>query len=49
MILEEILDRTIIMITHRVELLKNFDKIFVMSNGYIVDEGTYNELITKKS
>lgn len=38
-------DKTLILISHRLENLKNFDIIFVMSNGSIIESGTYHELI----
>ena len=46
------IDNTIkIMITHRLdeELLKKFDKILVMKNGEIVENGSYDELIKNNS
>jgi len=36
--------KTLILITHRVHSLKFFDKIFVMNDGIICEQGTYNEL-----
>ncbi len=41
------LNKSIISIAHRLDTLKNADKIFVMEKGYIAEEGTYNELQTK--
>ncbi len=38
-------NKTLIMISHRLENLKHFDKIFVMSYGKIVETGTYEELL----
>lgn len=37
-------NKTLILITHRVHSLKFFDKIFVMNDGVICEQGTYNEL-----
>jgi len=31
--------------THRLSLIKNADKIFVMNNGEIIDHGTHEHLI----
>jgi ATP-binding cassette, subfamily B, bacterial PglK len=36
--------KTIIMIAHRLKTVKKCDKIFYLENGYVVDEGSYNEL-----
>lgn len=42
---------TLIAVTHRLfeETLRNFDEILVLDNGKIIEKGTYNELINKKS
>jgi len=39
---------TIIAVVHRLDIIKNFDKIAVMKAGKIVEIGTYDELIQKK-
>ncbi|KAL4486802.1 hypothetical protein ABPG72_006634 [Tetrahymena utriculariae] len=38
-------DKTLILISHRLENLKDFDIIYVMNNGQIVESGTYQELM----
>lgn len=38
-------DRTIIMIAHRLTTVKNCDIIYLMDEGEIIAQGTYNELI----
>ena len=53
LVLDQILsleELTRIVITHSLkkEELKKFDEILVMKNGEIVEQGTYDELITKK-
>lgn len=42
-------DKTLIIIAHRLETIKNVDKILVLSNGEIKEEGTYQELLNKKA
>jgi len=37
---------TIIMIAHRTNTLRNFDKIYIMDKGEISDHGSYKDLIT---
>ncbi len=41
-------DKTVILITHRLKLLEITDRIVVMENGQIVEEGTKDQLIEKK-
>ena len=37
--------KTIIMIAHRLKTIRNCDRIYLMDNGRIVDEGSYNYLL----
>lgn len=39
-----LINRTVIIITHRLSTVKNVDKIGVLSGNKIMEEGTYNEL-----
>lgn len=39
-------ERTVIMIAHRLTTVMNCDKIYMMEQGWIVKEGTYDELMT---
>ncbi len=39
-------DKTVIMIAHRLHTVKAADKIFVIDNGRILEEGTHKELLT---
>ena len=38
-------DKTVIMIAHRLSTVKNVDKIYVVENGRIVEEGNHNNLV----
>jgi ABC-type multidrug transport system fused ATPase/permease subunit len=41
-------DRTIILITHKINIARQMDLIFVMDNGRIVERGTHDELIANQ-
>jgi ATP-binding cassette subfamily B protein len=40
--------RTVVVIAHRLSTVKNADKIIVMENGKIMEEGTHNQLANLK-
>jgi ATP-binding cassette subfamily B protein len=42
------LDKTSIIIAHRISTIKNADKILVMDNGEIVEQGTHDQLMQQK-
>lgn len=39
--------KTVLLITHRLNLVTDFDYIYVFSNGSVVEEGTYEMLMSK--
>ncbi len=41
------MERTSIIISHRISTVKDADKIIVLSNGVIAEEGTHEELVAK--
>ncbi len=41
-------ERTSIVISHRIAAIKNFDYIYVLDNGKIVEEGKHRKLLEKK-
>lgn len=41
-------NKTIVFVAHRLSTIKHCDKIFVLENGSIVEEGDHNSLIAKK-
>ena len=40
--------KTLLVITHRLEHIQRFDRIFVMDGGTIIEQGHFHELIQKK-
>ena len=44
-VLTKLKDKTIIIIAHRLETIKDVDNIFVLNDGKIVEEGKYQELL----
>jgi ABC-type multidrug transport system fused ATPase/permease subunit len=40
--------KTVIAIAHRLSTLKEMDRLIVMDNGKIIEEGTHNELLKRK-
>ena len=38
-------EKTVLMVTHRLRGLANFDSIIVMDNGQIIEQGTHADLM----
>ena len=47
-IVKKLKNKTLIIIAHRLETIKNVDLIYVLSDGVIKEKGTYDELLNKK-
>lgn len=41
-------DKTIIMITHRRETIMRCDRLYVLRQGHLVEEGSFADLMSKK-
>ncbi|MDP3882274.1 MAG: ABC transporter ATP-binding protein [Nanoarchaeota archaeon] len=46
---KELEDKTLIVIAHRLSTLKNVDRIIVMENGKIIEQGKFHDLIKNKN
>ena len=46
-VVKQLNNKTLIVIAHRLEAIKDVDKIYVLSDGIIQEQGKYNELIDK--
>jgi len=44
-ILSKLGNKTIIIIAHRIDTIKDVDKIYVLNDGVIVEEGKYRSLL----
>jgi ABC-type multidrug transport system fused ATPase/permease subunit len=46
---QEMMNRTVILVTHRVSTVRDMDRIIVLEDGVIEDEGTHDQLIQRSS
>ena len=47
-IVKKLKNKTLIIIAHRLETIKDVDLIYVLSDGIIKEKGKYEELLSKK-
>ncbi|HBX13242.1 MAG TPA: cysteine/glutathione ABC transporter ATP-binding protein/permease CydC, partial [Leclercia adecarboxylata] len=45
---KEMQGKTVLMVTHRLRGLADFDQIIVMDNGKIIEQGSHAELLAKQ-
>lgn len=48
-LMESVDEKTVMIITHRLDITRNVDKIYVMDNGEVVESGTFEELTGRKT
>ena len=46
-VLKYLKNKTLIIIAHRLETIKDVDTIYVLENGFIKEQGKYQELLHK--
>lgn len=46
-VVKQLDNKTLVVIAHRLETIKDVDKIYILSDGIIQEEGKYNELLDK--
>ena len=44
-VMEQLKDKTVIAITHRISTVKEFERIIVFGNGSVLADGTFNQLM----
>ena len=48
-ILAHSVDKTLIMVTHRLTAIEQFDQLVVIDNSRLIEQGSYSELINKEN
>jgi subfamily B ATP-binding cassette protein MsbA len=43
------MNRTVIMVTHRVSTVRDMDRIVLIDGGVIIDEGSHHELVKRSN
>ncbi|UEA17384.1 cysteine/glutathione ABC transporter ATP-binding protein/permease CydC [Pasteurella canis] len=49
LILTHAKNKTLLMVTHRLTLIEQFDKIYIIDEAKLIEQGTYNELIQQEN
>lgn len=48
-LMERLQDKTVVIITHRLDITRFVDKIYVMDNGEVIESGAFEELMNSES
>lgn len=47
-LLTQATEKTVLLISHKLHILKNMDRVFVMQDGRLIEQGTFEELLLRR-